>query len=181
MGGPQPADRADGGRGQTTLDFVVALGVFLLVIGFVAGFLPELYASFDDEPERALVADRAAVGVVAGLVTDPDTPSVLNESCAHAFLRQNASACGFDTGASLTEQVGIGSRSRVNVSLRRNVTGDPGLEILCTDGSRIQGCGAGGVALATGPRVPAGRTSVGSERRIVYVDGQAATLVVSIW
>lgn len=173
--------QSDGTRGQTTLDFVVGIGVFLLVMGFAAGFVPEMYASFDDDPQRGLVADRTADRVVGTLVTDDGSPSVLNETCASAFLRQSGSVCGFDTANPLHEQVGIGPRYRLNVSLRRDTGSDPGLETLCHDGSDVTDCAGGGTALAVGPAVPSDRSSVDSARRLVHVDGRDATVVVTVW
>lgn len=173
--------QTDGTRGQTTLDFVVGIGVFLLVMGFAAGFVPEMYASFDDDPQRGLVADRTADRLVASLVTDDETPSVVNETCASAFLRQHGSACGVDTADPLHEQVGIGPRYRLNVSLQRDTGSDPGLETLCHDGSGVASCSGGGTPLAVGPAVPADRSSIDSARRLVFVDGRDATVVVTVW
>lgn len=180
-GSPRSTTRRDGERGQTSIDFVVGIGVFLLVVGSVAGFVPDLFAPFDDDPQRPLVTDRAADRVVGHLTDVDGNPGVLNTSCTLAFLRQNAAVCGFDPQNDLTEQIGIGTRYRANVSLRRNTTAAPGLEILCTDGDEPVACSAGGPKLAAGPPVPGNRSSVDSARRVVHVAGRDATVVIHVW
>lgn len=170
-----------GDRGQTALDLAVGIGVFLLVVTFAAGFMPEMYAPFDDEPQRPQVADRSADRLVATLAESPANPSVLNESCTVTVLRGTNAGCGYDPSEDLTEHLGVGSRYRLNVSLRRNVTADPGLELLCTDGSDVTDCTAGSDRLALGPAPPTDRSSVDTTRRVVYVDGRDATVVVSVW
>lgn len=173
--------RPDSDRGQTALDLAVGIGVFLLVVTFAAGFLPEMYAPFDDEPQRPQVADRSADRLVATLAESPDNPSVLNESCTVTVLRGTNAGCGYDPGDDLTEQLGVGSRYRVNLSLQRNVTADPGLEPLCTDGSEVKDCSTGSDRLALGPAVPTDRSSVDTTQRLVYVGGRDATVVVHVW
>jgi len=181
-GKPSPDTRTDDrDRGQTTLDFVVGIGVFLLVIAFAAGFIPEMYEPLDDDPERPQVADRTADRLVATLVESPDNPAALNTTCTLTFLRQSDTACGYDPGDSLQEQLGIGPRYRVNVSVQRNETADPGLETLCTDGTSVTDCDSGSELLAVGPDVPVDRSSADAARRVVYVDGRDATVVVTIW
>lgn len=169
-----------GARGQTSVDFVIAIGVFLVVMVAVAGVVPQLFAAFDDSPERPLVAGRAADEVGHGLSTSGE-PGVLNGTCAEAFLSQSESACGYDPSNPLTDQLGIGSQYRVNVSLQANRTTDPGLEVLCTDGSTIGTCSDGDDRLAVGPPVPERRSSVDTASRVVSVGGSTATVVVNVW
>lgn len=60
-------------RGQTTQDFAVGIGLFLLVIVFVVTFLPSVLAPFGgiDDTERTSQAERVAIEVVEDTSTDP--------------------------------------------------------------------------------------------------------------
>lgn len=57
-------------RGQTGLDFVVGIGLFLLAMAFLVGFAPDMVASHADGPELPLVADRAANIAAAEIESD---------------------------------------------------------------------------------------------------------------
>lgn len=165
-------------RGQTMLDFVVAIGLFLLTIAFVVAFVPHLTAPYGHQDQPA-VAERAASELSANLLAG-EAPSVLEEACTVAFLTSTGgSACPFDTADPLTTRLGVGDRYRVNVTLERNVTGDAATEVLCANGGSIGACGSG--RLAAGPDVPADRRSLARSRRAVSVDGIDAVLEVTVW
>ncbi len=53
-------------RGQTTQDYAIGIGLFLLVVVFVVTFLPSVLAPFDsvDETERSSQAERVAIEVL---------------------------------------------------------------------------------------------------------------------
>lgn len=58
-------------RGQTGLDFVIGIGIFLLAVGFLVAFAPNMVAPHSDSPELPLVADRAANYAVSQIETNP--------------------------------------------------------------------------------------------------------------
>lgn len=161
-----------GNRGQTTLDFAVGIGLFVLVLGFVFGFVPGLFAPLADDPARPQVADRAAGRLVTTL-DRPGEPAVLNASCTRTlFGVEDLSDCGFDPDGPLTGVAGVGDDYGLNVSLARNRTAAPGLEPVVTDG---------GAELVAGPPVPGGSSSVDVARRVASLDGRDVTVVVRVW
>lgn len=167
-------------RAQTGVDFITAMGVFMVAVGFVIGFVPDIIAPFQAGQADALVVDRAASALADGVLGDPSNPSVLNTTCTVAFFGHGAATgCAFDAGDELTDRVGIDSQYKMNVTLERG-TGN-GQQVLCTDGDVIQSCDEGGDELATGPPAPGDRASVVHGQRAVYVDADAAVLVVRIW
>lgn len=171
--------RAD--RGQTSLDFVVGVSVFLLTLALVFGFVPQLFAPFDADHEQPLVADRVADRLADGLLGSPAPPSTLEGDCVSAFFGAGtATGCGFDPSDPVTDRVGIGDRYELNVSIRRDIAPGNGTELLCTDSSGVGPC-AGGTRLAAGAPVPTDHDSVSTARRIRTVDGRDVTLVVRVW
>lgn len=180
-------DRPD--RGQTGLDYLVGIGVFLLTVGFVLAFLPGTLTPFSDASERPLVADRAADTVVAGFADGPE-PNVLNATYTEAFF-DGTGTYRFDntkttTQAGLRSELGVPPFTRVNVTLERSVTGNQNelgtREILCSNGGSFVVCSSPptGTRLATGLPAPADG-SVVTATRAVYVDGQDAVVVVRVW
>lgn len=166
-------------RGQTHIDFLVGVGVFLLTVGFVFAFVPGMVTPFAGGQEHPVVADRAGGALAEDLLAD-GSPSVLNTSCTLAFFGAASDAgCPFDAAVPLTERVGIDARYRLNVSLKRADSG--GIDVLCTDGTGVQPCASGGDRLAAGPAIPQDSNSVTVATRGVYVDGTTAVLEVSVW
>jgi len=164
-------------RGQTLPDFVVAVGIFLLVIAFVVSFVPQMTAPYDDQ-EHPVVADRIASDLVGDLLADPDSPSGLDEECTVAFLTDyETTGCAFEDG-SLTGAVGTADRYSVNVTIQR--TGSDGdHEVLRADGGSIDDSGT--ERLARGPTDPDDGTAIATARRTVHFDGADALLEVKVW
>lgn len=76
-----------GERAQTTLDFAIAMGIFLLAVAFVFTFIPSLTSPFiDSNQDRSVVADRTASHLSEGALGDPSDPLVLEEPCSTAFF-----------------------------------------------------------------------------------------------
>lgn len=174
------ADALADARAQTTLDYAVGAGVFLLAVGFALAFVPDLLVPFGGA-DRTHVADRAATALADGALGDPASPSVLDRSCTAAFferVRGDRSAtavpddCGFDAGATrVSDAVGVGADATLNVTVER------------PDGSTYRlgdGDGDAGVALAAGPAPPDGG-SVAVATRTVLLDGASRRLVVRAW
>jgi hypothetical protein len=77
-------------RAQTTLDFAIAMGIFLLAVAFVFTFIPSLTSPFvDSNQERSVVADRTASHLAEGALGDPNRPLIVEEPCATAFFGNN--------------------------------------------------------------------------------------------
>ena len=125
-----------GGRGevaQTTLDFAIAMGVFLLAVAFVFTFIPSLTAPFlDGGQDHSAVSDRTASHLAEGGLGDPNQPYVVNESCATDFFADDP-YCGFD-GETLNERLGLSDRHQVNVTMYRVENGASHRVCLSEDG-----------------------------------------------
>ncbi|WP_255195953.1 DUF7287 family protein [Halorarius litoreus] len=173
-------------RGQTGLDFLVGIGLFLLTVGFVLAFVPGTLTPFSDATEQPLVADRLADTVVAGLAEDTE-PNVLNTTCTVAFFGVAPdTGCAFDgsettTADGLATELGAPAFTRVNVTLERSVAGTSTRTVRCGTASPLAiGDCSSGSPLATGNAVPAD-ASVVTATRAVWVDGQDAVVVVRVW
>ncbi|MFC7155112.1 hypothetical protein ACFQPA_06535 [Halomarina halobia] len=153
-------------RGQTTLDFAMAIGVFLLALVFALGVLPGMFAPFSgDSDAQVMKADRSAAHLSEGHLGSPIRPTQLNATCTVAFF-DNATppaGCRYDT-PDLTEALGVESGTRVNVTIER----------------------AGAVATVDGTTLargasPSRKGDVSTARRLVTLEGTTYQLVVRVW
>jgi len=170
-------------RGQTTLDFVIAIGIFLLAVAFVFVFMTNMMGPFTQDASQGMVADRVVDAVVSDLTVAADSPTELDETCTVAyFTRVAAGDCPFDVSASLTDQAGVSPLVDVNVTIGHPVAGGPGLDVLCTDGVSIEPCSGDGQRLQVGPPVPeSASTTIATARRSVVIDGRIAVVDVQVW
>ncbi len=67
-------------RGQTTQDFIVGIGVFILAVAFVFSFLPTMLTPFDSSTSggQTAQADRIADKVVDELSTESESPNEIS-------------------------------------------------------------------------------------------------------
>jgi len=167
MGAATPAPA----RAQTTIDFAIAIGLFLVVVAFVVAFVPTIFAPFQSigGPQTA---DRIATALATDRLGEPSTPYVLNETCTNAFFEQLESGtdapttCRFDTTADNTSAMfALSGPGGVNVSVSH------------LDGSIATRPGGD---LLAGPAVPE-TTSVTAARRTVLLDGETYRLLVRVW
>ena len=172
-------------RAQTTIDFLIGAGVFLLVVGFVLGVIPGMIDPFSDSQETPLVADRVATQISEGMLGEPDRPTVLNQTCVNAFFNQSLGSGGncalsFDASETdMAERLGLNDRYSVNVSIKRDISGNGELEVLSTDGQSVSA--SGHTTLAIGPAVPTNAEAVVSASRTGYLDGKDVTVVIRVW
>lgn len=161
-------------RGQTTIDFVVGISIFLLVVAFVVLFVPGIFDPFDGT-SRTQAADRFAATLANDALGDPATPAALNATCTRSFFEmQNrtdtAADCGFDPTADTVEAALGTDRYSVNVTV--------------FDGAAVaelaDPAGEGSVELSAGPPVP-DNEAVATTRRVVLLDGRTLQLAVRVW
>jgi hypothetical protein len=164
-----PRDSAT--RAQTTIDFAIGIGLFLVVVAFVVAFVPTIFTPFQgaDGPQTA---DRIATSLATDRLGDPAEPHVLNATCTAAFFDQLDDgpdapvSCAFDTTADTTRSMfALGGTRGVNVSIRT------------LDGAVVE---SGDVSHTAGPPVPETR-SVTAARRVVSLDGETRRLLVRVW
>ncbi len=175
-------------RGQTAVDFGIAMGIFLIAVTTVVAFLPEMIEPFSRNPtENPLVADR-----VANQLTDyqlsGSTPGVLNTTCTLYFFQDDdvGPCSSFDGTDSLQDKLGVADTVRVNVTVEENVTGGPATEVLCGDltTERVseRPCNGDEYRLAIGDAPPPDAASVSVARRSTAIDGrQGVILFVRVW
>jgi hypothetical protein len=161
-------------RGQTTLDFAIGVGVFLLVVAFVVAFVPTIFEPFERTDRGTQVADRLATSLSTDLLGDPGSPYVLDDRCTRAFFEQLDTGvdappeCRYNTTAETTSEVfALGDRTGVNVTVEEL---DGGIATSAVTGRRF----------AAGPPVPDGR-SITAARRVVRVEDEPYRLVVRVW
>ena len=178
-GRARPSNGADSGRGlrtddrgQTILDYGIAVGIFFVALVFVLGTIPGMFAPFDGGSGDTQIADRIGSSLAVDTLGDPDTPHVLNETCTEGFFTQlnggadAADTCRFDTDASdLNEVFALDSTVDIRVEIR---TLDDNVASL------------NGQTLAAGGEVPE-RSTVTTARRTVALDGRSHTLEVHVW
>lgn len=176
---PGDANAAD--RGQTGLDFLVGMGVFLLTVGFVVGFVPGMFAPFTGGQEHPLVADRT-VDTLARDALAGDRPSVLDEACTVAFFGvDNDATCPYDETVPVRDRLALPSAYDLNVTVERNVTGSADREVLCGTDDAVVTCSSTTTRLAAGESVPRGTSDVVTATRLVYAGTREVAVVVRVW
>ncbi len=182
-------------RGQTTLDFAIAMGVFLLTVAFVFTFIPSVTAPFiDGGQEQPAAADRIGSHLAEGALGDPSEPYVVREECASVFFNRTTTdgdipnGCGF-VGNTTHERVGLAERSNLHVEIvRRNETGVENAACLDDDGMvSHDGHGSCDLEYSVGDdSAPANSVTVAT-RVVVFEacefegDGCDAILRVEVW
>lgn len=172
--------RSGASRGQTLPDFAIGVTAFLLTVVFVSVFVPQLILPFDDQ-EQPVVTERIASDLGNENLTEPDSPSELNESKTRGFFNR--------TEEEVLDQSGIPRGYAVNVTIR-NVTSRNGTsEIRCADPTSdpwLTDCNSG-MELSVGDPVPTDERSVSTSRRALFTlesEDEELTYVileVSVW
>lgn len=160
-------------RGQTGIDFVVGMGVFILTIGFVVAFVPGMLTPFSDDTTGPLVADRVADDLVSATLVAGPGHTTLDVASMETFFTQDIDDA--------SRQFAVPSSYNLNVTVERDVPGSSRRDVLrlSPDGPR----------LALGEPVPTVGGSVSKTARVVALDddavldndGNSAVVVVRIW
>jgi len=130
-------------RAQTTLDFAIAMGIFLLAVSFVFTFIPSLTAPFvDGDQDQSVASDRVASHLSEGALGSPDEPFVVNQTCATVFFDESKqdytaipAGCGYN-GTGHNERVGLSDRLDIQIELLHvnpNKTGSDRYRVVCVD------------------------------------------------
>lgn len=122
-------------RGQTTQDFAIGIGVFLLSVAFVFSYLPSLTTPFDSSVGGAETAqaDRIADRIVADLSDSETQPNTIDGS-----ELKDGGEYAKETHE-LRTRLGIRANEDVafdRVSIRIETLGG---EIVTSDGDRLEG------------------------------------------
>lgn len=140
-------------RGQTTIDYVVGVTIFLLTIALVFAFIPASFQPLEtDWGGKAMESDRA-ISHLAGteLAKDPQKPFVLDQSKTAAFFAR--------PDANLSEDVGLPADAGTNLTIQTNES-----NIIHRRGQSLPGSG-----------------SVVTAKRSVLLDNTQYRLVIRVW
>lgn len=199
-GRSQSAER----RGQTTLDFAIAMSVFLVALAFVFAFVPGMLQPFEGGgSEETTFGNRVASQLAGATLVDPGEVPVLDIGCTLEFFRATPTgspSCPFDQSVDVpgqsdpafVDRLGVSDRQRLNVTVSGDYDGDGTAHTLCWDGDNDQvveapdgDCDPGTASdflLHIGTHEPPSRTgTVVASRRVVSLAGQDATLEVRAW
>lgn len=140
-------------RAQTTIDFLIAIGTFVVVVGFVFSFTPGITVPFlDGQSAHPLIADRAATHLASDELTDVDSPGELDSGAVKAFFE-------------LDDDPNVVLGIETSRSVRVEIVDRNGDIIIHND-----------VELARGPEPPARSGRVTIARRTVALDGEPCRL-----
>ncbi|KAB1191156.1 MULTISPECIES: hypothetical protein [Haloferax] len=150
FGGRPPRDT----RAQTGLDFVVGVGLFLLVLGFLVQFVPGMIAPYSDDAELPVVAERVATQLTEVHLGSSTAPGELDATDTVAFFT------GSNPNSLLAELEDDGYS--VNVTAEGNVVGAPTNPL-------------------TVGETPPQDGSVAVVRRVVSIEGEDVLFTVRVW
>lgn len=179
-------DRNAARRGQTTLDFALGISLFLIVLVVVFQFIPGLLQPFNSGTQGETVAvDRIADQLAGSLLAESSSPYVLLTDCTREFFDDYSPGACPHSGSTLNERIGVQDYRNVRVLIEGNVTGTDETNTLCWKSTTEEvveeqdtGCD---VKFAAGPTQSSNSASTASARRVVWIDGHDATLVVEVW
>lgn len=173
-------------RGQTTIDFAIAMGIFLVALVTVVAFMPTMTQPFTGGQQNPLLADRLAAQLVDGQLGDSREPSVLNATCTMYFFNgSTGDPCStFDATDDVQTKLGIDQHVQVNVSIQQNVTGGASPDIVCASPgaesfTHLSSCS--GEPMVEGPAPPTVSGSITIARRYATVDDTPVFVVVRVW
>lgn len=146
-------------RAQTTIDFLIVISTFVVVIGFLFSFIPGITTPFNDgQSPNPMIADRTATHLASDTLTSPASTETLNGTEVTDF---------FGTEGGLNDELGVKGTKRLHV------------EIADSNGDVVT---YNGVELARGSEPPTSPTESGrvtTARRSVALDEQPCRLEVA--
>lgn len=170
-------------RGQTTLDFVIGIVVFLAVLIFIFTFVPGILEPFAAvSEENPALSNRVADSLTQGMLGSPERPHVLDRYCTVQFFDDGPppDQCRYD-GGTLSERFNLGPTQNLNVSLLST-----GGSVLCFEsddgGNLTEGsdCTGEDTRLTAGEDVPDNRATM-TAQRVVHFHGAPVRLEVVVW
>ncbi|TKX75572.1 hypothetical protein EXE46_03755 [Halorubrum sp. GN11_10-6_MGM] len=169
--GPRRRFRGADDRGQTVLDFVVGMSVFLVAVGFTFTFVPSLLEPYAvGEGATVIVAERGAARLAESSLAAPSLAAsgpaaTLSHACSLAFFdgvdpetASDESDCEWAANADdLHAELGVSDRRGLNLT----VTQHGSVASLDADGATV--------AMRAGPAPPRDE-SVSAASRIVTIE-----------
>ena len=179
----------DPDRGQTTIDFVIGISVFLAAIFFVFLFAPGILTPFTVSGQSdAITVDRTADYLSQDALGGPDEPYVLERACTVAFFNRSGddppgtSDCRYEDEP-LREQLGLAETRTINVTITGNVSGGVTASQLYWDTEERELTAAPGgnkaVRLTIGDDIEQRRATT-TATRVVTLNGKDVTMTVVV-
>ncbi len=171
---PLPAARS-ARRGQTTLDFAVGMGVFLVTVVFVVSFAPTMFDPFaGGTGTKLVVADRAATTLSGDLLASSTAePGVLSAGCVVGFFDADQDRVD-DACTATVEDVDDLDRTLTLDGRNADVVIHE-LGVQPSDPAEVDGVE---LSKATGSSVP---NDVAVATRTVSIDGETYRLTIRVW
>lgn len=156
-------------RGQTTLDFAVAMSIFLVTVLFVLAYAPTMFDPFaGGSGTKLVVADRAATTLSADvLAVSTAEPGVLSAGCVSAFFGSSDDCSTSADLDDLDETLSLDGRNA-----------DVKIHELSTSTPASPDWAAGELRRETDDSVP---TDVAVATRTVSIEGDPYRLTVRVW
>jgi hypothetical protein len=145
------------------------MGVLLLAVGFVFGFIPGMFEPFSTQTGPNLViSDRSAAALTGDVLVDGvSNPGILNETCTGAFFAGDTMASCRFTSTDLNDELGVNTAVTINTTIQ--------------DGTSIREVDYdGGTLLEKGP-VPPRKGDVTVSQRLVTIGNSSSRLYVRVW
>lgn len=163
-------------RGQTTLDFAVAMSIFLVTVLFVLAYAPTMFDPFaGGSGTKLVVADRAATTLSADvLAASTAEPGVLSAGCVSAFFGGSGDCSTSASLDDLDETLSLDGRN-ANVTiheLERGSSSTPDPVTFEWEGTDIE---------LTRSNAGSVQTDVAVATRTVSIDGDPYRLTVRVW
>ncbi|MFO7926580.1 MAG: DUF7287 family protein [Halobacteriota archaeon] len=163
-------------RGQTTLDFAVGTGVFLLAVLFVVTYAPTMFDPFaGGSGTELIVADRAATTLSSDLLAaSTSDPGILSAGCVAEFFEVDADEATCEAGASFTDFDGAlsldGRSADVTIHDLSASASDPADPDWTDGGDELHRSSDGSTP-----------TDIAVATRTVSIDDQQYRLTVRVW
>lgn len=157
-------------RGQTTLDFAVAMSLFIVVLATAIAMVPSLFAPFGaSSASDRMVADRVSDRLSNGFLSSTAGETArIDANCTREFFDADgdvSARCPYEADAdSLPAALGTAAHRNLNVTIED----EGGVQTLS------------GVRLAAGETPPASRSTT-ITRRLVLLNDRTLRLKVRVW
>lgn len=154
-------------RAQTAQDFAVGISIFLLTVGFIFAFIPNLLTPFDTDvgTEQQAQADRAATTVL-GEITVDGQENQINESNVSYF-----DTLGDGKLEPIQNETGLPFTARINVTV--------------TEFGQDRPIAVDGTTLSAGPEFRESQPAASATRIVVVGESNSCDpgceLTVRVW
>ena len=119
-------------RGQTQIDFVIGISIFLLSMALVFTGTTQLFTTFGTTNPSITISDNSADILTKNILTTQETPPyTLDRKCTETFFElysndtvtdSEINQCQFSTNSTLKSQLSIQPKYYVNITIENSTT-----------------------------------------------------------